>query len=52
MKDLRNYREAHHVIAWGCCMNPKRLHAQAFRPAPARRVTWWRKVLRALVREL
>lgn len=49
MKALRNERQAHHVIAWGGCMNPNRLHAQHFTPRPARRMNWFRRVLRAVV---
>lgn len=37
MKEPRNYREAHHVLAWGGCMRPSpyRLHSQGYTPPPA-----------------
>lgn len=32
-RDLKDW-SANHVIAWGGCMNPIRLHSQGYRPMP------------------
>ena len=51
-RDLRTERQAHFVIGGGGAMSPYRIHSQAFRPAPARRVNFFRRLLRALIRSL
>lgn len=30
-------------------VHPNRIHSQGYMPAPARRITWWRRTLRALL---
>jgi len=50
MKDLRNCREAHHVIAWGGCMSPYRLHSQVFKPEPPKQPNRFQRAMRKLFR--
>jgi hypothetical protein len=49
MKEPRNYRDAHHVIAWGGCMNPYRLHAQNYTPAPRPQPNRFQRLMRWLL---
>jgi hypothetical protein len=48
-RELRTDRHAHFVIGGGGVMSPYRMHSQAFRPAPARRINLVRRLLRALI---
>jgi hypothetical protein len=48
-REPRNGREAHFILGGGGVMSPYRLHSQAFRPAPARRLNLYRRVLRAIL---
>lgn len=45
--------ERHHALDAQFPREPQpRSYVQAYRPAPARRATWWRRALRAVLRSL
>ena len=50
MKALRNDREAHHVIAWGGCMNPNRLKVQHYKPEPQPQPNAFQRLMRKIFR--
>lgn len=50
MRDPRNEGEARQAIKFGGSMSPNRLLTQHYRPRPARRVNFLRRIVRAVVR--